>query len=99
MFVGHFAIGFAAKRMAPRVSLAALILAAALPDVLWILFFSAGIEQVVIQPGIMVANSLDLVYIPFSHSLLMDTVWGGLLAGVYFSRAKTRVEPRRFSQQ
>jgi membrane-bound metal-dependent hydrolase YbcI (DUF457 family) len=84
VFVGHFAIGFATKPMAPRVSLAALILAAVLSDVLWILFFVAGIEEVRIQPGIMVANSLNLVYIPFSHSLLMDAVWGGLFAALYF---------------
>jgi len=83
MFVGHFAVGFAAKRFAPKVSLGALILAAAFSDLLWIVFFVAGIEQVVIQPGIMVANSLNLVYIPFSHSLLMDIVWGALFAGVY----------------
>jgi len=91
VFVGHFAVGLAAKRMAPKVSLATLILAAAFSDVLWILFFLAGIEKVVIQPGLMVANSLNLVYIPFSHSLLMDAVWGGLFAGVYFvSRKDTR---------
>ena len=84
MFVGHFAAGFAAKSFAPKVSLGTLILAAALPDVLWILFFATGIEQVVIQPGIMVANSLNLVYIPFSHSLLMNAVWGALFGGVYF---------------
>ena len=84
MFVGHFAVGLAAKSVAPRVSLGTLILAAAFSDVLWILFFAVGIEQVVIQPGIMVANSLNLVYIPFSHSLLMDAVWGGLFAAIYF---------------
>ena len=84
MFVGHFAVGLAAKSLAPKVSLGTLILAAAFSDVLWILFFAAGIEQVVIQPGIMVANSLNLVYIPFSHSLLMDAVWGGLFAAIYF---------------
>jgi len=84
MFVGHFAVGFAAKRAAPKVSLGTLILAACLSDVLWICFFPARIEQVVIQPGLMVANSLDLVYIPFSHSLLMDAVWGGLFAGIYY---------------
>jgi hypothetical protein len=56
MFVGHFAIGFAAKRAAPKVSLGTLILAAAFSDAVWIVFFASGIEQVVIQPGIMVAN-------------------------------------------
>jgi membrane-bound metal-dependent hydrolase YbcI (DUF457 family) len=84
VFVGHFAVGFAAKRAAPKVSLGTLIIAAALSDVLWILFFPAGLERVEIQPGLMVANSLNLVYIPFSHSLLMDAVWGGLFAGIYF---------------
>jgi membrane-bound metal-dependent hydrolase YbcI (DUF457 family) len=86
MFVGHFAVGFAAKPVAPRVSLAMLILAGVLADVLWIVFFSAGFEQVTIEPGLMVANSLNLVSVPFSHSLLMDAVWGGLLAGLYFWR-------------
>jgi membrane-bound metal-dependent hydrolase YbcI (DUF457 family) len=84
MFVGHFAVGLAGKRVAPKVSLGTLILAAAFSDVLWIIFFATGIEQVEIQPGLMVANSLNLVYIPFSHSLLMDAVWGGLFAGIYF---------------
>jgi membrane-bound metal-dependent hydrolase YbcI (DUF457 family) len=84
MFVGHFAVGLATKPFASKVSLGTLILAAALSDVLWIFFFATGIEQVVIQPGLMVANSLNLVFIPFSHSLLMDAVWGGLLAGIYF---------------
>jgi membrane-bound metal-dependent hydrolase YbcI (DUF457 family) len=84
VFVGHFAVGFLAKRVAPKVSLGTLILAAALSDVLWILFFPAGLEKVEIQPGLMVANSLNLVYIPFSHSLLMDAVWGAIFAGIYF---------------
>jgi membrane-bound metal-dependent hydrolase YbcI (DUF457 family) len=84
VFVGHFAVGLAAKRVAPKVSLGTLILAASLSDVLWICFFPAGVEQVVIRPGLMVANSLDLVYIPFSHSLLMDAIWGGLFAGAYY---------------
>jgi membrane-bound metal-dependent hydrolase YbcI (DUF457 family) len=84
MFVGHFAVGFAGKRWAPKVSLATLILAAVLADILWIVFFPIGIEQVLIEPGIMPANSLNLVHIPYSHSLLMDAVWGGLFAWLYF---------------
>ena len=84
MFVGHLAVAFAAKPSAPRVSLAALILAAVLADALWIVFFAIGIEQVVIRPHILPANSLDLVSIPFSHSLAMDLVWGALFGGGYF---------------
>ena len=84
MFVGHFAAGLAGKRIAPNVSLASLILAGLFADICWIAFFAADIEQVVIQPGLMVANSLNRVYIPFSHSLLMDVVWGALFGGIYF---------------
>lgn len=88
MFVGHFAVGLAVKPLAPKVSLVTLFLAAAFSDVLWILFFGVGIEQVVIQPGFMVANSLDLVYIPFSHSLLIDAVWGAAFASIYFAQRR-----------
>jgi len=84
MFVGHFAVGLAAKPIAPRVSLAILILSAVLADALWIAFFTAGLEQVVIEPGIMATNSLNLVSVPFSHGLVMDVVWAVVLAGIYF---------------
>jgi hypothetical protein len=83
MFVGHFAVAFAAKPAAPRVSLWTLLVAAGLADLLWIAFFVAGVERVEIVPGLMAANSLDLVSVPFSHSLLMDAVWALLFAGVY----------------
>lgn len=83
MFVGHFAVAFAAKPVAPRVSLPMLIVAAALADILWVAFFVAGIERVEIVPGLMAANSLDLVSMPFSHSLLMDAVWALIFAGLY----------------
>ena len=87
MFVGHFAAGFAGKRFAPRVSLGTLILAGAFADLLWIIFFLMGVERVVIQPGFMAANSLNLVYVPFSHSLLMDIVWGAVFGGIYYRGA------------
>jgi len=84
MFVGHFAVGLAAKPIAPRVSLAILILSAVLADALWIAFFTAGLERVVIEPGIMATNSLNLVSVPFSHGLVMDVVWAVVLGGIYF---------------
>lgn len=43
MFPGHFAVGFAAKRFAPRASLGALIAAPLLLDLLWPLFLLAGV--------------------------------------------------------
>ncbi|HEV8369242.1 MAG TPA: hypothetical protein VGQ39_14910 [Pyrinomonadaceae bacterium] len=51
MFIGHFAVGLGAKRFAPKTSMAALIAAPILVDVLWSLFVLLGLEQVRIDPG------------------------------------------------
>src|SRR4029453_18981703 len=84
MFVGHYAVGLAAKPTAPKVSLAILFLSAGLADAWGFLFFPAGADQVEIGPGIMAINSLNLVSVPFSHGLVMDVVWAVVLAGIYF---------------
>jgi hypothetical protein len=46
MFIGHLALGFAAKRVVPKVSLAVLFVAVQLADLVWPLFVAVGIEQV-----------------------------------------------------
>jgi len=84
MFVGHLAVGFAAKRVAPKTSLGTLLIAAQLPDVLWAMFLITGIEHARIVPGITAASPLDLYDFPLSHSLLMDIVWAGFAAGLYW---------------
>jgi membrane-bound metal-dependent hydrolase YbcI (DUF457 family) len=84
MFIGHLAVGFAGKRATPRVPLWTLLLAAELPDVLWCVFLLVGIEHMRIQPGITKVNPLDLYDFPWSHSLLMDAVWGGVIGGIYY---------------
>jgi hypothetical protein len=83
MFIGHFALGFAAKRAVPRVSLGMLFAAAQLADLLWPIFLAAGIEQVRIVPGSNPFTLLDFVSYPYSHSLLMLVVWGVVLGGLY----------------
>lgn len=76
MFIGHFALGFAAKRVAPRLSLAALFGAAQLADILWPLLVALGIEQVRIDPGNTAFTPLDFISYPYSHSLVFLCVWG-----------------------
>jgi hypothetical protein len=79
MFIGHFAVGFAAKAAAPRTSLGALIAAACGADLLWPILLLAGIEKVRIDPGNTAFTPLDFVSYPISHSLLTDCLWGVLL--------------------
>jgi len=90
MFIGHFALGFASKRVAPRLSLAALFGAAQLADILWPFLVAFGIEQVRIDPGNTAFTPLDFVSYPYSHSLVFLCVWGvifGLIcAGIVHDR-------------
>jgi membrane-bound metal-dependent hydrolase YbcI (DUF457 family) len=89
MFVGHFAIGLAAKRLAPTVSLGTLVLAAMLADLLWCIFMILGIEHVEFRPAMGAANYFAAWDIAWSHSLLMDAAWASLLTAAYFLRRRS----------
>jgi membrane-bound metal-dependent hydrolase YbcI (DUF457 family) len=84
MFIGHFAVGLAAKRYAPRTSLAVLLAAPLLSDLLWPLFLLFGWETVRIDLGRMKLAPLDFVSYPWSHSLLMCALWAVLFATIYY---------------
>jgi len=90
MFIGHFALGFAAKRVAPRLSLAVLFAAAQFADLLWPFLVALGIEQVRIDPGATAFTPLDFISYPYSHSLLFLCIWGvifgAMCAGVVRDR-------------
>lgn len=83
MFIGHFGVALAAKKVAPRTSLGTLVMAAQFADLLWPLFLLMGIERVIIDPGNTVVTPLDFISYPFSHSLLADLGWACLFAGIY----------------
>lgn len=78
MFLGHFAVAFAAKPLVPRASLALLVIAAQCADVLWPFFVALGFEEVRIAPGNTAFTPLEFVSYPYSHSLLMLAIWGVL---------------------
>ncbi len=83
MYIGHFGLALAAKRVAPEVSLGSLFTATQLVDLVWPVFLITGIEQVSVEPGITVVTPFNFTYYPFSHSLLAFTVWATLLAGAF----------------
>jgi hypothetical protein len=90
MFIGHFAVGFGAKRFAPAVSLGTLFLACQFADLLWPLLVIAGIEQVEIRPGVTAVTPLEFVSYPYSHSLIAGAAWGLFFAWVYVWLRKSR---------
>jgi membrane-bound metal-dependent hydrolase YbcI (DUF457 family) len=83
MFLGHFAVAFAAKPLAPRVSLGTLFLAAQLADLAWPMLVLLGVERFAVQPGITAVTPLDFIHYPYSHSLAALALWGAALGAVY----------------
>jgi hypothetical protein len=80
MFLGHCALGFAAKRVAPRTSLGTLFVAPQLADLLWPVFLLLGWEHARIVPSPNPFFQLSFDAYPLSHSLLALVVWGVLFA-------------------
>jgi len=83
MFIGHYALGLAAKRIAPRTSLGTLFLAPSLADLLWPVFLLLGWERVRVTGGANPFLTLTFDAYPTSHSLLTLIGWGILLAVLY----------------
>lgn len=84
MFIGHFGVGLAAKRVAPRVSLGSLFLAAQFLDLLWPTLLLLGVERVAIAPGNTAVTPLDFEHYPVSHSLLAAAGWALLVALAFY---------------
>ena len=85
MFIGHYGVALAAKRLAPRVSLGALVAAAQLVDLIWPILLLAGVERATLVPtstNPFLNVSFDSY--PWTHSLLMGIVWG-VLAGIGYA--------------
>ncbi len=91
MFIGHFAAGFAAKKIAPRTSLATLLAAAEFVDLLWVAFLLFGWERVRIDPGNTRFTPLDFVYYPWSHSLLTSVLWAAAFGLAYYQITRYRI--------
>jgi uncharacterized membrane protein len=84
MFIGHFGVGFAAKKFTKKTSLGTLFLASQFIDLLWPFFVIFGIETVAIDIGNTAFTPLDFIYYPFSHSLLGVVIWALLFGVVYY---------------
>jgi hypothetical protein len=90
MFLGHFAVGLAARPIARRVPLPVLLLAPLLMDVAWPILVSLGVERAQVVPGHLAASPLVLEHMPYSHSLLTGLGWALALALLYGALSRDR---------
>jgi hypothetical protein len=84
MYIGHYAIALGAKKIAPRISLGTLFLAAIIIDLLMSILLLVGVEHLRIAPGITVMTPLDLYDYPVSHSLATSLAWSVIFAAIYY---------------
>jgi hypothetical protein len=90
MFVGHFGVALAAKRLAPRTSLATLIAASSFIDLVWPVLLLAGVERVRIDPAGSPFLRFEFESYPISHSALMVLAWAVAFGVVYLWRTGYR---------
>src|SRR3954464_11633718 len=88
MFIGHFAVGFAAKKWAPKTSLVTLLISGQFLDMLWPVFLILGLESVRIDPGNTVFTPLDLHDYPWSHSLVTSLAWSAVFAAAFWAATR-----------
>ena len=84
MFIGHYALGLAAKKSAPKLSLPYLLLACNFLDLIWPIFVLLGFERVAADPAATQVTPLNFEFYPYSHSLLMSAFWAVLVGLVFF---------------
>lgn len=84
MFIGHFGVGLAAKKLDSKPSLGTFFFASQFIDLLWPILLLIGLEKVRIDPGNTAFTPLDFVYYPFSHSFLGVLIWSLLFGSIYF---------------
>jgi hypothetical protein len=88
MFIGHYAIGLAAKKAAPHASLGVLIAAPILLDLLWPIFLLLGWESVSVDTNSNPFLRLQFDSYPISHGLVAVIAWATLFASLYYGFAR-----------
>ena len=84
------AVGFAAKRVAPKVSLGVLLAASEFVDLLFPVFLLAGWEQARIVASDNPFTRFDFNSYPYTHSLAAGLFWAFLAAAAYWAARRRR---------
>jgi hypothetical protein len=85
MFIGHYGMALALKRVEPRISLGTLFIATQLVDIAWGATILLGWERVIIHPGWTAVTPLQFVSYPITHSLLAAGLWAAAAAIAWYT--------------
>ena len=84
MFIGHYGVAMAGKKVNSRPSLGTLFLAAQFLDILWPVFILLGWERVEIEQVQKQFLTLHFTSYPFSHSLAAALLWSVVFGAIYY---------------
>ena len=79
MFIGHYGVAFAFKRVERRIPLWLLFVAVQFVDVVWSVLILLGVEKARITRAFRGSLPLDLYYMPYTHSLPGAIGWSALV--------------------
>jgi hypothetical protein len=82
MLAGHYAAAFALKAASPVVPLWALFIAVQAVDIVFFVFAVAGVETLRVVPGERGPLAMDLVRIPYTHSLSLNLAYAAIVVGI-----------------
>jgi hypothetical protein len=85
MFLGHYGVALALKRVEPKISLGTLFVATQLADLLWGCFLLLGWEHARIVPDPNPLLTFEFLDYPISHSLVAAFGWAVAAAAAYYS--------------
>jgi hypothetical protein len=83
MFVGHYAASLALKKFETRASLGVLFLAVQLVDIVFFPLVLLGVERMNLIENFTESTHFELVYMPYTHSLLAAVLWAGAAYGLF----------------
>jgi len=83
MFVGHYAASLALKKFETRASLGILFLAVQLVDIVFFPLVLLGIERINLVENFTQSTHFELVYMPYTHSLVAAVLWAGAAYGLF----------------
>ena len=87
MFVGHYAVSFAARSTSVTLPLWVWFVAVQWLDVVFMTLVLAGVEKLRLTEGFTESNDLDLYFMPYTHglagALLLSVVFAAIVALVF----------------
>ena len=91
MIIGHYAVGFIAKKMAPNISLGTFTLAAVWLDLVMAVLLLMGTEQIALEPTRTQAMPVEFLHFPYSHGFLAALLWSLGFGLAYWAIRRKRV--------